>query len=71
MLGLKKDFLWKKVSNATFRWISELYVKDLWDVASYELENVRIRYSGENNATAYAIGWDNRINGEFVSGAES
>ena len=71
VLGLKKDFLWKKVSNATFRWISELYVKDLWDVASYELENVRIRYSGENNATAYAIGWDNRINGEFVSGAES
>ena len=32
---------------------------------------MRIRYSGHNDAKAYAIGWDNRINGEFVPGAES
>ncbi|HUN15954.1 MAG TPA: carboxypeptidase-like regulatory domain-containing protein [Saprospiraceae bacterium] len=71
VLGMKRDFMWRKVSETPFRWISEIYVKDLWDVVSYELENVRIRYAGENNANAYAIGWDNRINGEFASGAES
>lgn len=69
--GIQKDFKMKKVSPSTFRWISEIYYKDLWDVVSYELDNVRIRYSGFNDATGYAIGWDNRINGEFVPGVES
>ncbi len=69
--GFKKDFLWKSVSAAKFRWISEFYYKSLWDQVSYDLDNVRIRYSGSNDSKAYAIGWDNRINGEFVPGAES
>ena len=69
--GFKMDFLWPKMSTSRFRWISEIYYKKLWDVVSYDLDNVRIRYSGLNDAQAYAIGWDNRINGEFVSGAES
>jgi len=43
----------------------------MWDLVSYDLENVRIRYSGINDSKAYAIGWDNRIYGEFVPGAES
>jgi len=38
---------------------------------SYEIDNVRIRYSGENDATGYIAGIDARINGEFVPGAES
>lgn len=59
------------MSTSRFRWISEIYYKKLWDVVSYDLDNVRIRYSGLNDAQAYAIGWDNRINGEFVPGAES
>lgn len=71
VIGLKRDFHWKKIAPTPFRWISELYYKNLWDVVSYELDNVRIRYAGDNNSTAYAIGWDNRINGEFASGAES
>lgn len=69
--GIKKDFYWKKLSVSKFRWISEVYYKNSWDQISYDLENVRIRYSGVNNSKAYAIGWDNRINGEFVPGAES
>jgi len=35
------------------------------------VENVRIRYSAQNNATAYAYGLDMRLNGEFVPGTES
>lgn len=71
VLGMQKDFTMKKLSPSTFRWISEIYYKDLWDVVSYDLDNVRIRYSGVNDAKGYAIGWDNRIHGEFVPGVES
>lgn len=69
--GLTYDFTWEAVSNRPFRIISEVYYKNLWDMVSYELDNVRIRYAGENNSTGYIMGWDFRINGEFVPGAES
>ncbi|MBK9107466.1 MAG: hypothetical protein IPM92_03560 [Saprospiraceae bacterium] len=71
VLGMQQEFWMRKLSPSKFKWISEVYYKDLWDVVSYDLENVRIRYSGANDAKAYAIGWDNRIHGEFVPGAES
>lgn len=71
VVGLKRDFNWKKVSASKFRWISEIYYKSLWDQVSYDLDNVRIRYSGKNDSRGYAVGWDNRVNGEFVPGAES
>lgn len=71
VMGVQKDFHMNKVSPSTFRWISEIYYKSLWDLVPYELDNVRIRYSGKNEANGYAIGWDNRIYGEFVPGAES
>ncbi|MDQ3141670.1 MAG: TonB-dependent receptor, partial [Bacteroidota bacterium] len=69
--GIQMDFKWLKISEGTLRWISELYYKSLWDLVSYDLDNVRIRYSALNDSKAYAIGWDNRIHGEFVKGAES
>jgi hypothetical protein len=43
----------------------------MWDLVSYDVDNVRVRYSGKNDATGYVMGWDTRINGEFVPGAES
>jgi len=69
--GLSYDFTWTKVSDRPFRIISEVYYKRLEDLVSYEIDNVRIRYAGENNAEGYIMGWDFRINGEFVPGAES
>ncbi len=69
--GLTYDFDWKKVGDTPFKLISEVYYKRLWDVISYDLDNVRIRYSGENDGDGYVIGWDTRLNGEFVPGAES
>ena len=54
-----------------FKLTSEIYYKNLWDVNTYTLENVRIRYQAKNNATAYAYGLDLRLNGEFVPGTES
>ncbi len=69
--GISYDFTWEQISNRPFRIISEFYYKKLSDLVSYELDNVRIRYAGENNAAGYVMGWDFRINGEFVPGAES
>ncbi len=54
-----------------YKIILEAYYKSLWDLVSYEVDNVRIRYSGENNASGYLAGLDLRINGELVPGAES
>lgn len=69
--GFTQDFMMKKVSKEPFRFIIEAYYKRLWDLVSYDIDNVRIRYSGENDATGYVAGLDMRVNGEFVPGAES
>ena len=68
--GITLDFGPEK-NPTKFRFISEAYYKRLWDLVSYDVENVRIRYAGENNATGYVTGLDLRLNGEFVPGAES
>ena len=69
--GLTKDFLWKNLSDKPFRFIAEAYYKSFSDLISYNVDNVRLRYSGENDATGSAYGLDVRLNGEFVPGAES
>ena len=69
--GITYDFLMGKRNPKKFRFIGEAYYKFLWDLVSYEIENVRIRYSGRNDAEGYAMGVDLRVNGEFVPGAES
>jgi hypothetical protein len=60
-----------KLWDRPFRLVSELYYKDMKDVNTYTLENVRIRYRANNDAMAYAYGLDVRLNGEFVKGTES
>lgn len=69
--GMTLDFYLGRRNPKKFRFITEAYYKSLWDLVSYEIENVRIRYSGENDATGYVAGIDLRLNGEFVPGAES
>ena len=54
-----------------FRITTEAYYKNLWDVIPYDIDNVRIRYTGENNAKAYAYGIETRLYGELVKDAES
>ena len=60
-----------KMNNRPFKLVTELYYKSMNDVNTYTLENVRIRYRANNDATAYAQGLDMRLNGEFVPGTES
>ena len=60
-----------KMWDRPFKLVSELYYKSLTNVNTYTIDNVRIRYAANNNATAYAQGLDVRLNGEFVPGTES
>ncbi|NVK03889.1 MAG: TonB-dependent receptor plug domain-containing protein [Flavobacteriia bacterium] len=50
---------------------TEAYYKDMDNLIPYEMDNVRIRYSAQNNAVGRAYGVETRINGEFVKGVES
>ena len=69
--GISYDFLWNKISAKPFRLITEVYYKKLSNLTTYDIDNVKIRYTGENDASGYVGGLDLRINGEFVPGAES
>lgn len=60
-----------KLWDRPFKLVSEAYYKNLWDVNTYTIDNVRIRYRANNDATAYVYGFDARLNGEFVPGTES
>lgn len=54
-----------------FRFQTELYHKELNYLIPYKVDNVRINYSGLNQARGFAQGIDFKVNGEFVEGAES
>jgi hypothetical protein len=71
LAGFTYDFLWGKRRPTKMRLITELYYKQMWDLVSYDLDNVRVRYAGANDSKGYATGLDVRLNGEFVPGAES
>jgi len=57
--------------NRPFKFVTEIYYKQLNNIIPYEIDNVRIRYYAENNAKGYGTGIDLKLNGEFVSGIES
>ncbi len=68
VLGGEYSFtLWDR----PFTLISEGYYKALSNVNTYTVEDVRVRYRADNNAEAFAYGFDFRLNGAFVPGAES
>ena len=66
--GLDYNF---KTGDRPFRFTAEAYYKYMWDVVPYDIDNVRIRYFGENRAKAYAAGVEFRLFGELVKDAES
>tara|TARA_R110002051_G_scaffold252888_2_gene312078 strand:+ start:40 stop:2505 length:2466 start_codon:yes stop_codon:yes gene_type:complete len=59
--------LWER----PFTLISEAYYKKLENVNPYTLEDVRIRYTANNDSEAYVYGAEVRMNGAFVPGTES
>ena len=65
------DYNFIGMGGRPMRWTTEAYYKNMTDVVPYDIDNVRIRYFGENNAKAYAAGIEMRLYGELVKDAES
>lgn len=65
------DYQFKAMGERPCRLTAEAYYKYMRDVIPYDIDNVRIRYFGINNATAYAQGIDLRLFTELVKDAES
>ena len=54
-----------------FKLSAEAYYKYIDRMVSYTVDNVRVRYSGKNDAVGYATGIDLKLYGELVPGADS
>ena len=65
------DYNFKGPGNRPLRFTTEAYYKSMTDVIPYDVDNVKIRYLGSNNAKAYATGIEFRLFGELVKDAES
>jgi hypothetical protein len=66
--GLDYNF---KNADRPFRITTEAYYKNIRDLIPYDVDNVRIRYFGNNNAKGYAYGLETRFYTELVKDAES
>ncbi len=60
-----------KLWDRPFKLTTELYYKSLSNLIPYKMDNVRLKYSAQNEAKGYAAGMDMKLNGEFVKGVES
>lgn len=65
------DYNFSGLGGRPFRLTTEAYYKAMHDVDVYDIDNVKIRYAGNNNAKAYATGIEARLFGELVKDAES
>lgn len=54
-----------------FKFVGEIFYKDLLHITPYTIDNVKIQYYPELEATGYATGIDMKVNGQFVPGTES
>lgn len=64
------DYYFKKWERP-FKFTSEVYYKSMTNLIPYDVDNVRIRYYGDNMSEGYATGLDMRLYGEFVPGVDS
>ena len=60
-----------KLMDRNFKLTAELYYKKLDNLIPYTIDNVKVRYYGENCAKGYAAGLDLKFFGEFVPGTDS
>jgi hypothetical protein len=60
-----------KAVDRPFKFSTDIYYKKLSDLIPYTVNNVKIRYTGENIAKGYTAGIDFKLYGEFVEGVDS
>ncbi len=67
---LGTDYLFRH-NGSPYKLTAELYYKWLTNLVPYNVDNVRVRYYGQNMANGYATGIDFKLFGEFVPGTDS
>jgi len=68
ILGWDNTF---RAYDRPFKFTAEAYYKGISDYIPYSVENVQIRYAGENRGSAYVTGLDAKLFGQFVEGTDS
>lgn len=64
------DYTFRALSRP-FKFSAELYYKAMSRLVPYELDNLRLVYSGRNEASGSALGLDMKLFGQFVPGSDS
>ena len=64
------DYSFNRIGR-NFKFTTEVYYKKLDQINPYTVDNVKIRYYGENSAKGYIAGVDMKFFGEFVPEADS
>ena len=67
---LGTDYIFRAMDRP-FKLSGELYYKNLANLISYEYDNLKVNYSGVNDAKGYAMGLDFKLFGQFVPGSDS
>ncbi|MDE6694029.1 MAG: TonB-dependent receptor, partial [Muribaculaceae bacterium] len=57
--------------NRPFKLSGEAYYKILGNLIPYEIDNLKVVYSGVNSSNGYAAGIDMKLFGQFVPGSDS
>lgn len=65
------DYNFIGLDNRPFRFTAEAYYKKGTEIIPYDIENVKIKYLGSNNAKAYTAGMEFRLYGALVKDAQS
>ena len=60
-----------EMMNRPFKFTAEMYYKALSRLVPYSVNNVKVVYYGDNEASGHAMGIDLKLFGEFVPGSDS
>ena len=64
------DYTFRAI-NRPFKFTAEIYYKNLSNLIPYEVENLKVVYSGINASKGYVAGLDMKFFGQFVEGSDS
>ena len=67
---LGSDYTFRALDRP-FKFTAEVYYKNLSDLIPYEIDNLKLVYSGVNSSKGYISGVDLKLFGQFVEGTDS
>lgn len=67
---LGSDYTFRAIDRP-FKLSAELYYKNLANIIPYEIDNLKLVYSGRNESSGYVAGIDFKVFGQFVKGTDS